>query len=82
MKKRHFVNALKLGCIAVSLLGISTTVVSAQEKTSEKQKASDKSTGFILSDDATEQDLGLPMYPGSKPYKEDGQDTSGLHMGL
>lgn len=82
MKNFHIAHTAKLGCVAVCLLGISVTVMSAQDKTTEKHEASSKSIGFILSADATEQDLGLPVYPGSKRYKENGNDSSALHMGM
>jgi len=82
MKELHFARARKLGYIAVSMLGISVTVMSAQDKAAEKQEASSKSIGFVLSAEANEQDLGLPIYPGSRRYKENGDDSSALHMGM
>src|SRR6185437_16134331 len=82
MKELHFARALKLGYIAVCMLGIGVTAMSAQDKTTEKHEASSKSIGFVLSADATEQDLGLPIYPGAKRYKENGDDSSALHMGM
>lgn len=82
MKNFHFARALKLGFIALYMLGISVAIVSAQDKTTEKEQASSKSIGIVLSADANEQDLGLPIYPGAKRYKEDGEDSSALHMGM
>lgn len=82
MKNFHFAHAAKLGYIAVCMLGITVTVMSAQDKTTGKEQASSKSIGFILSADATEQDLGLPIYPGARRYKDDGQDSSALQMGM
>jgi hypothetical protein len=81
MRNLHLVHAVKLGYIAVCMLGISVTVMSAQNKT-EKDQVSNKSIGFVLSADATEQDLGLPIYPGAKRYKENDEDSSALHMGM
>jgi hypothetical protein len=34
-----------------------------------------KSAGLILSDQATSADVGLPIYPGAKPYKKPGNDS-------
>ena len=82
MKEPRFASALTLGFIAVCMLGISVTVMSAQDKTTEKQQTSSKSIGFVLSADATEHDLGLPIYPGSSRYKEKDGDSSALHMGM
>ena len=82
MKEPRFTRTLKLGYIVVCMLGISVTVMSAQDKTTEKREASSKSIGFVLSTNATEQDLGLPIYPGSRRYQENGDDSSALHMGM
>ena len=82
MKKRNFVLTPKLGYIAICMLALGASVMWARDKAAEKQQASGKSIGFVLSAQATEQDLGLPIYPGSKPYKKDGEDEPGLHMGM
>lgn len=70
---------------ALFLLAISLVLPSpAQDKGKEDQgkKGSSKSIGFILSADANEQDLGLPIYPGSRRHKNDSDDSSALRMGL
>jgi hypothetical protein len=82
MKNFHFAHTAKLGYIAVCLLGIGVTVMSAQNKATEEREASSKSIGFVLSADATEHDLGLPIYPGASRYKKAGDDSSALHMGM
>jgi hypothetical protein len=51
---------------------------SAQEQGGKKSK----SIGFSLSADATEKDLGLPLYPGAKPYKEDADSDAAVHMAM
>ncbi len=55
---------------------------SAQAQDGKKDKADSKSIGFNLSASATEKDLGLPFYPGAKPYKEDADSDPALHMGF
>jgi hypothetical protein len=82
MKKQHFAYAVRLGFIAVCMLGISVAIMSAQDKTTEKHQASSKSIGFILSTDASEEDLGLPIYPGARRHTDNGDDNSALHMGM
>ncbi len=48
-----------------------------QDKTS-----SGKSVGFILSEDATAKDVGLPIYPGAQRLKDMSDDSSALQIGL
>ena len=66
--------------LAISLAAPST----AQDKGKDDQrnKASSKSIGFVLSADANEHDLGLPKYPGSRRHKDNDDDSSALRMGL
>jgi hypothetical protein len=37
---------------------------------------------FCLSGKVTPADIGLPLYPGSKPYKDDSHDSQAAHVGL
>lgn len=69
---------------ALFLLAISLVLASAaQDKERDVQaKKSPKSIGFILSADANEHDLGLPIYPGSRRHRDDSDDSSALQMGL
>lgn len=82
MKNPRLVWAVKLGFIAICMLEITMAVMLAQDKAAEKQPASNKSVGFILSSDASEQDLGLPIYPGARRHQENNDDSSALHMGM
>jgi hypothetical protein len=56
--------------------------LSAQDQAGTKNKAATKTIGFTLSAEAKEKDLGLPIYPGAKEYKEDADSDAGLHMAL
>jgi hypothetical protein len=51
----------------------------AQDK---NQKESNKSVGFILSAEANEKDLGLPIYPGARQHKDSPDEDPALQMGL
>lgn len=51
-------------------------------KQDKDQKSSNKSVGFILSGDATGQEVGLPIYPGAKRYKDTSNESSALQLGL
>jgi hypothetical protein len=46
------------------------------------QKSSNKSVGFVLSGDATGQEVGLPIYPGAKRRKDTSDESSALKLGL
>jgi hypothetical protein len=41
-----------------------------------------KTPGIVLSDDATAQDVGLPIYPGAQRLKETSDDSSALQLGM
>ena len=66
--------------IVVLLAGIALLAgpLSARDQAGKKSK----SIGFTLSADASEKDLGLPLYPGAKPYKEDAESDAALHMAM
>jgi hypothetical protein len=48
----------------------------------DKDQTSGKGVGFVLSADATAQDVGLPIYPGAQRLKDSSDDSSALQMGL
>ncbi len=69
-----------VGVFAVSvaaMLAISHSSVRAQDKDKDKD-----GVGFVLSGKADAEDVGLPIYPGSKPHKESSDDSSAVRMGL
>jgi hypothetical protein len=42
----------------------------------------DLDLGFSVTDEATARDVGLPTYPGSKPYKDDDDDSGAARIGI
>lgn len=60
---------LVLACVVV----FGSMLASAQES---------DSAGIIVSGKATPKDVGLPSYPGAKPYKESGNDSDSARLGL
>jgi len=56
--------------------------VGRRTRRARKIRLASKSIGFTLSADAKEKDLGLPIYPGAKEYKEDANSDAGLQMAL
>ena len=85
-KETSYVQALirRMAGVVVLIAGIILLagLHSAQAQDGKKDKADSKSIGFNLSASATEKDLGLPFYPGAKPYKEDADSDPALHMGF
>lgn len=54
----------------------------AQTNDDKPKKNSNRSMGFVLSQDATPEDVGLPQYPGSHRRKDTSDQSSALQMGL
>jgi hypothetical protein len=40
------------------------------------------SIGFIASKEASAKDVGLPLYPGARPHKDNSDDSSAVRFGL
>ena len=68
-----------LNSLATIALVLAAQSLIAQDK---NQKDSSKSVGFVLSAEANETDLGLPIYPGARQHKDNSDDSPALHMGL
>ena len=81
---RRASNWRRLSRLAMMTLGVAAAVlpVAAQDNKDKEQKHSNKSVGFILSGDATAQDVGLPVYPGAQRRKDTSDNSSALQMGL
>ncbi|MGB7025686.1 MAG: hypothetical protein WBD72_00205 [Candidatus Acidiferrum sp.] len=45
-------------------------------------KDGSQSAGLVISAEATAKEAGLPLYPGAKPSKEDGDGSSSANLGL
>ncbi|HEY6274210.1 MAG TPA: hypothetical protein VIX19_19680 [Terriglobales bacterium] len=72
--------------LAVTALGMALAAAFAfgqDTSTPDKDKTrSGKSAGFVLSEDVTAKDVGLPIYPGAQQRKDTTGDSSGFEMGL
>lgn len=83
-----------MGAVSCALLcpiaGI--TYAQRQDQNNEKDKSKDginvtvktKDTdaGLVIKLEATAKEVGLPLYPGSKPHKDSKDDSSGANVGL
>ena len=45
-------------------------------------KTKDTDAGLVIKSEATAKELGLPLYPGSKPHKDSKDDSAGANVGL
>jgi hypothetical protein len=70
-----------LGAIALGLV-CPPPPLAAQNKGEQGKRDSKKGVGFVVSEDVTEQDLGLPIYPGARRYKDQSESSSAVQMGL
>src|SRR5215475_11237193 len=69
--------------IALSTLAVVGRSPGGQDNKQDKdKKGSGKSAGVILSNDATAEDVGLPLYPGSQRLKEAPDESSAVQLGL
>src|SRR5271157_2874190 len=74
------------GRVAVlGLLLVAALPLAAQDKkvsgTTESEKHG-SSIGFIASKEASAKDVGLPLYPGARPHKDDPDNSSAVQLGL
>jgi len=69
--------------IALSTLAVVGRSPGGQDNKQDKdKKGSGKNAGVILSNDATAEDVGLPLYPGSQRLKEAPDESSAVQLGL
>ena len=72
-------------CAVVSLAGIAAV---GQEKDKSgvnvtvTGKDGKEAGGLVISAQATAKEAGLPLYPGSRPHKEEKDDSSAANLGL
>jgi len=84
MRKRVVVAGV-LFCVATSLAAVA---VAGQDKDKDKGgvnvtiQGKDTDAGLVIKSQATAKEVGLPLYPGSRPHKDDKDDSSGANVGL
>jgi hypothetical protein len=68
-----WLSAVVASAALLGVLGVGASCVSAQDK---------DGAGLMVSGKATAKDVGLPVYPGSRPYKAAGEDSGSARLGL
>jgi hypothetical protein len=59
--------------LLIALVALNSPRSTAQEE---------KGAGAVISPEAKAKDVGLPVYPGSRPHKEKEDDSAGANLGL
>lgn len=88
MPGKRVVIAVLFCVLACSLAGITSARRQDQNKDKNKDginvsiQTKDSDAGLVIKTQATAKEVGLPLYPGSRPHKEDKDDSSGANLGL
>jgi hypothetical protein len=48
----------------------------------DDKKKNDDGAGIVLKTQATSKEVGLPLYPGAKPHKDEKNDSAAANLGL
>jgi hypothetical protein len=67
--------------ILLGLLSLAAFPLIAQEK-KESSRRDQSGAGVFVSAEATAKEVGLPIYPGARPHKDEGEKSSAVQMGL
>lgn len=70
--------------VAIGLVLLATLPLSAQDKKDLGATGPGKgnSVGFIASDEAGAEEVGLPLYPGARPHQDKSDDSPAFQLGL
>jgi hypothetical protein len=71
----------KAGIVLLGFLSLAALPLGAQNKKESSDK-DQNGAGLIVSAKATAKEVGLPIYPGARPHKDEGEKSSDLKMGL
>jgi hypothetical protein len=69
-----------LAALLVIAAGSLASTAGAQDAATKKSNGA--SAGVIVSKEATAKEVGLPLYPGAKPHKEEKDDSTAVQLGL
>ncbi len=72
-------------CLSVVALLCAAAIPLAAQDEKNKKSGSGKeggSAGLIVSSEASAKEVGLPLYPGAKPHKDDDKDSPAVQLGL
>lgn len=76
---------LNVPVAVVGLLFLGTLCLAAQDKKNSGAPESGKnqgSIGLVASKEASAEEVGLPLYPGARPHKDQGDDSPAVQLGM
>lgn len=76
--------AVLVGAAVCGVLSLAGSSAVGQDKGAINVTVQGKDTdaGLVISGQATPKEVGLPLYPGAKPSKEDGEGSAAAKLGL
>jgi hypothetical protein len=74
--------SMKVHAASGSVVAVMLSLVSGACGAGETESRGGLDVGLKVTDQATAADAGLPAYPGSKPYKDADQSSSGANIGV
>jgi len=83
--RAEFGRGVVLRIVLCGALGLAVHALNAQEKGGINVSVQGKDgsdAGLIISAEATAKEVGLPMYPGARPHKDDAKDSPAAKLGL
>jgi hypothetical protein len=81
-RRQNFAMLGRWTAIVLGMVLVTPPLMGQDTAPDKSKKDSNKGVGFVLNGDASEKDLGLPIYPGARQHKESSDDSPGLTMGL
>ena len=73
---------IKLGALVVGTILGASGLAGAQTKTDKPHSQKDTDAGIRFRLQASEREIGLPVYPGAKPHKDSKGDSPAANIGL
>jgi hypothetical protein len=80
--QRALLLSIAVAAIATICLSSAYLPSAAAQDAKKSKSGSDDGAGIVLSTHANAKDVGLPIYPGAKPHKDEKDDTLAANFGL
>jgi hypothetical protein len=72
----------RISVVCARLSALALVVAHLISQPCHAQEPEKEGLGIIVSGKASGQDVGLPLYPGSKPHKDESNDSQAARLGL
>jgi hypothetical protein len=87
---RNRVGLVAIACGALTFAAARVVAQDQSDQNKDKDKGGinvtiqgkDTDAGLVIKTQATAKEVGLPLYPGSRPHKDEKDDSSGANIGL